>query len=192
MAQRVSPPSFEELLLQIRELPEGVTGEILEPGRLRTMSRPGGAHRFVHRRVLSSLRAWDVAEGGSGWWVEVEAEIAFPGPRLAVPDVAAWRIEEPLPPSFVDDNPITVTPDLCVEILSPTTGREDRRLKLPLYASSGVTHTWLVDPEARLVEVFGCTDGKPVLLATAVDADVRSLPPFDAPLDVASWWKPGA
>jgi len=38
-------PTFEELYEQVRALPEHLTGEILEPGVLRTISRPGKAHR---------------------------------------------------------------------------------------------------------------------------------------------------
>ena len=68
MAQRDVPvPSFDELYERIRALPEGVTGEILEPGALRTMSRPGKAHRRASRKLLRRLEAFDASEGGSGW-----------------------------------------------------------------------------------------------------------------------------
>ena len=45
-------------------------------------------------------------------------------------------------------------PDLVVEILSPGTRDRDRTLKRHLYARDGVRELWLVDPEARTVEVF--------------------------------------
>jgi hypothetical protein len=41
-AKRVS--TFDEVYAQIARLPEGVTGEILAPGVLSTMSRPGLPH----------------------------------------------------------------------------------------------------------------------------------------------------
>ena len=45
-------------------------------------------------------------------------------------------------------------PDLAVEILSPSTARGDRKIKLLLYAQHGVGEYWIVDPEDRSVEVY--------------------------------------
>ena len=46
------------------------------------------------------------------------------------------------------------TPDLVVEILSPSTSHRDRGLKLKAYARHGVTEYWIVDPEQRAIEVY--------------------------------------
>ncbi|HSN98451.1 MAG TPA: hypothetical protein VLS89_09135, partial [Candidatus Nanopelagicales bacterium] len=62
---------FDALYEQIRALPENLTGEILEPGVLRTMSRPGKAHRRAARVCLHELGDHDANVGGSGWWIEV-------------------------------------------------------------------------------------------------------------------------
>lgn len=45
-------------------------------------------------------------------------------------------------------------PDLIVEILSPSTRRYDRLVKLNLYQRAGVREYWIVDPENRSVMVF--------------------------------------
>ena len=45
-------------------------------------------------------------------------------------------------------------PDLIVEILSPSTRRHDRLVKLDLYQRAGVREYWIVDPENRSVLVF--------------------------------------
>jgi Uma2 family endonuclease len=188
MAQRAFLlPAFTELYRQIEALPEGITGEILEPGVLRTMSRPGGPHRRTHRRILRNLRGSDIDEGGTGWWLEIEAEIRFPGDLLAVPDVSGWRVEAP--PGFVDHNPIEVLPDFCCEVLSPSTARDDRSLKLPLYARAGVGWIWLVDTALRLVEVYCSEKQRPALVMTAKDNDVVTLPPFEGEIDVGPWWR---
>jgi Uma2 family endonuclease len=82
-------------------------------------------------------------------------------------------------------------PDWVCEILSPSTGRDDGRSKLPLYASEDVRHVWLIEPEARLVEVFETRDGRAVQRTSGVDDDVLELPPFvDAALDLAPLWAP--
>jgi Uma2 family endonuclease len=189
MAQRaVQSSTFDELYRQIQELPRGTTGEILEPGVIRSMSRPGGPHRLTHRRILRSVRGSDIDEGGSGWWFEVEAEIRLPGDLLAVPDISAWRASER--PGFVDVNPIEVLPDFCCEILSPSTVRDDRRLKVPIYARSGVGWTWLADPRAHLVEVYQTINGLPTLVLIAKDDEVMTLPPFEGEVDLGRWWLP--
>ncbi|MDQ3033138.1 MAG: Uma2 family endonuclease [Myxococcota bacterium] len=187
-AERV--PTFEELRAAIEALPETLTAEILEPGVISTMSRPGGKHRFTQRRIVRALGSADEGDGGRGWWLENEPAIRFPLERLLVPDVAGWRAPDEVPPAFVDENPILVLPHFACEILSRSTQRDDRRVKLPLYASSGVEHVWLVDPELRLIEVYESRSGAPVQIATARDADVVTLAPFAFEIDLAAWWKP--
>jgi hypothetical protein len=48
---------------------------------------------------------------------------------------------------------------------------------------------WLVEPELRTIEVYESIEGRPTLVATARDADVVRLPPFDADLSLVNWWK---
>ena len=182
-------PTFEELYEQIRALPEHVTGEILEPGVLRTMSRPGKSHRRAARYSLRNLDRFEATVGGSGWWIEVEAEIRFPGPRLAVPDLSGFRVERV--PELPDENPLTILPDWCCEILSPRTARDDVTLKLPLYARAGVPWIWIVDPMRRLIEVFETVSGRPALTATATADERAVLPPFEGEIAVGAWWLPG-
>jgi Uma2 family endonuclease len=181
-------PTFVELYARIEQLPPGLTGEILSPGVLRVMSRPSRAHRLAHKQLARVLGPFDADSGGTGWWIELEAEIRF-GERLLVPDLAGWRVErfeEPL-----TESPITAVPDWACEILSPSTGRDDRRLKLPTYAREGVRHVWLVEPEARLIEVFETREGRAVQLTSGVDEEVLELPPFvGATLDLAQLWAP--
>lgn len=45
-------------------------------------------------------------------------------------------------------------PDLIVEILSPSSLRKDRLVKLRLYQRAGVREYWIVDPENKTVQVF--------------------------------------
>ncbi|MEZ4409421.1 MAG: Uma2 family endonuclease [Polyangiales bacterium] len=181
-------PDFETLYRQIQALPEGVTGEILDPGVLRTMGRPGKAHRRAHLQALDALRGRNANLGGTGWWIEVEVEVRF-GPRLMVPDLCGWRVERV--PVLPDENPLTIVPDWCCEVLSPgSTGRSDRLTKLPRYLAAGVTHVWLVDPIDRVVEVYVSRDGAPVRIAAGGDADVVALPPFDDAFSLSSWWLP--
>ncbi len=180
-------PTFDELYAEIWQLPEHLTGEILEPGVVRTMSRPGARHQFASRRIARSLADHDLLESGRGWWFEIEREVRL-GDRLMVPDIAGWRVEEA--PAFVDENPILIVPDWCCEILSPSTARDDRLLKLPLYARLGVEWIWLVDVRAHSVEVFRSHEQLPALVHAARDDEGAVLPPFGSTFEVGRYWKP--
>lgn len=181
--------TFEELYAEILRLPEGMTGEILEDGVVRVMSRPGKRHRRAAHACLGALSGADTVLNGTGWWIEIEAEIRFPKGRLVVPDLAGWRVERV--PDLPDENPLTVLPDWCCEILSPRTARDDKRLKLPLFARSNVPWSWLVDPALQLVEVYQTLNGLPALITSAQEAERCILPPFDFEISLENWWLPG-
>ncbi len=178
--------TFEELYRQIEELPDGVTGEIVEPGVLSTMSRPGLRHETALEGCHDALGGLNVRKGGAGWWILREFEIRFPGGRLLVPDLAGWRVDRVA--KLPNENPLTILPDWCCEVLSPSTSKKDRTKKLPVYAKAGVPCVWIVDPAARTIEVFQTNDARPSLFATADEAEAPPLPPFEAAVDTSTWW----
>jgi Uma2 family endonuclease len=73
-----------------------------------------------------------------------------------VPDLAGWRVErmQGLPETAY----YTIVPDWVCEVLSKSTEAIDRNEKLPLRASMGVRHAWLVDPIAKTLEVHTLGD----------------------------------
>lgn len=111
--------------------------------------------------------------------------------HVLVPDIAGWRRERMLTPPM--DHRFTVVPDWVCEILSPSTARKDRVLKLRIYAQLGVPHCWLLDPLARTLEVLELRDdGHWLVAATFVDAEPVRAVPFDAvELSMTEWWVPG-
>lgn len=54
----------------------------------------------------------------------------------------------------LDNHGCKGAPDLVIEILSPSTRRHDRLVKLDLYQRAGVREYWIVDPENKAVQVF--------------------------------------
>jgi len=53
-----------------------------------------------------------------------------------------------------DAKNITVAPDLIVEVLSPSSVEQDRETKKAVYARHGVPHYWIIDPQARTLEMY--------------------------------------
>lgn len=56
--------------------------------------------------------------------------------------------------SKIDKRGCKGAPDMILEILSPSSLRHDRLVKLNLYQRAGVREYWIVDPENRDVQVF--------------------------------------
>lgn len=54
----------------------------------------------------------------------------------------------------LDDHGCKGAPDLIIEILSPSTQRHDRLVKLGLYQRAGVREYWTVNPADRTVQVM--------------------------------------
>ena len=79
---------------------------------------------------------------------------------------------------LVSDRGIEGPPTLVAEILSPATTLIDRSAKRQLYARHGVPYYWIVDPEARTIEVYSLAEGGYQLSVRAAGAEVVSLPPF--------------
>jgi len=46
------------------------------------------------------------------------------------------------------------SPDLVIEVLSPSTKRKDMAIKLKKYIETGVREYWLVDPDQRKIMVY--------------------------------------
>jgi len=155
--------TYEDIL----NLPEHLVGEIIG-GRLHTHPRPAPRHAQAYSALGGNL--WNPFDGGrsgpGGWWILDEPELHLGG-EVIVPDLAGWWFE--------------LAPDWACEILSPSTARTDRALKMPVYARERVLHLWLVDPDTRTLEVYTLQDnGHWLLLDTLKDDDPVSQAPFDA------------
>jgi len=93
-----------------------------------------------------------------------------------------------------------LAPDWVCEILSPiangrldatlpSTARDDRVVKVPIYAGEGVAHLWLVDPDLKTLETYALEGGRWLLLGSYKEDEKVCAPPFDAiELDLSALW----
>ncbi|GAB6156348.1 Uma2 family endonuclease [Desulfosporosinus burensis] len=72
------------------------------------------------------------------------------------------------------------TPELIIEILSPSTERIDRLTKFWAYEKAGVKEYWIVAPDTKIVSVFILQDnnryGRPELYTDADSVEVSIFP----------------
>ena len=176
-------------LQRLLRLPDTLVGELID-GELHTQPRPSGAHGLAETALGALLHPpFHRGKGGpGGWWIIVEPEVHLKrDEEIVVPDLAGWRRERM--PALPEDHRFEVVPDWVCEIISPTTAKKDRVVKLPLYGRYGVCHVWLVDPLARTLEVLELREGVWAVVGLFQEEDLVTAPPFaEAPFDLSELW----
>ena len=106
-----------------------------------------------------------------------EPHIWFAAERqYRLPDVAYWAPGKPQ-----GDDYRMLAPTLVVEVRSRDETMVEQRAKCRFYRDHGVDVAWLIDPEARAVEVFeDANDGE--LLSANAALESSYLPGFSLPL----------
>lgn len=170
---RTHPATYAD----IEALPPHVIGQILF-GVLHAHPRPAPRHARAASAVGALIGGpFDFDRGGPGGWIILDEPELHLGPHVVVPDIAGWRRERL--PKLPETAYFDTAPDWVCEVLSPSTARIDRTDKLRIYAEYGVSHCWLVDPDAHTLEVLALTGDKWLLAATFKDADPVAASPFD-------------
>ncbi|MBL8258224.1 MAG: Uma2 family endonuclease [Candidatus Competibacteraceae bacterium] len=188
-AARNHSKSSVDLYAQLEALPDHLTGEIIG-GRLYAQPRPTTLHALAGAGLSVDIGGpYHRGRGGpGGWWILLEPEVHFiRDTEVLVPDLAGWRRRRM--PRLPRDHRIEVVPDWVCEILSPSTARIDRVVKMPLYARYGVPYLWLVDPLAHILEAFALRDGRWTVIGSFQDQDVVTVEPFaEIALELVGLW----
>jgi len=110
-----------------------------------------------HQRILRNLAflLWRfVKERGLGWVYFAPLDVVLgegEDREVVQPDIIFISRERT---GIIAEEEIRGAPDLVIEIISPGTADRDRHYKKTLYARHGVAEYWLVDPEAKAVEIY--------------------------------------
>jgi len=172
----------------ILDLPENMVGEIIY-GYLYAHPRPAPKHALAASSVGGELfLPFQKGNGGSGgWWILDEPELHL-CEHILVPDLAGWRKSRM--PSLPETAWFEVVPDWVCEVLSPSTARSDRVVKMPVYAELGVAFCWLIDPILQTLEVYKLHEGQWLLQQSLKDDDTVAAEPFaDHQFCLGSFWE---
>jgi Uma2 family endonuclease len=179
MAQPAKDPRVE-LYERYQKVPAHLCAEIIR-GTLYVLPRPAPRHANAASVLGGELSGpFQRGRGGpGGWWILDEPELQVMPLEPIVPDLTGWRVERM--PSLPETAFFSVVPDWICEVLSKSTEAIDRNEKLPLYASIGVGHAWLVDPLAKTLEVHTLGDeGRWREVRIHQGAARVRVPPFEA------------
>jgi Uma2 family endonuclease len=184
MSPPVKPRATYEDLLAVAE---HLVAELID-GELVTNPRPASPHARASTRLGQFVGPFDRDKQElEGWIILDEPELHFRG-NVLVPDLGGWRRARM--PEMPEAVAFELAPDWVCEVLSPGTMAHDRGAKVPIYAREGVRHVWLVDPIARLLEVFRLESEHYVLVGVWRDAAVVRAEPFGAlELELGTLWE---
>jgi len=124
-------------------LPEGFPAQLIS-GHL--VKEP--APTYGHQRLVASLRDALVPWVGPDLVVIAPTDVVLDELNVFQPDVVVLRELPPLDQSDVG------IPRVAFEVLSPTSARRDREVKLRRYLSAGVEEVWLLDASTASIELW--------------------------------------
>lgn len=172
----------ERIVLNYRDyeaLPADGRRYELHEGELSVTPAPTTLHQRIVTRLVSPLHDHVTSRGlGEVFASPVDVILNPPDETTVVqPDlVYIDRARH----SAVTLRGVEGPPTLVVEVLSPSSVIVDRRTKPPLYAKYGVPYFWMIDPEARSLEVFVLGPDGYALALRAAGTTAVNLPPFPA------------
>jgi len=159
----------------LERMPEDGRRYELYDGEVFVVPAPLPRHQITQQRIVQLLAAYATQTGGIA--IDSPIDIVFSDYDAVQPDVvffsAARRHRVDL------DRVIRAAPDLCVEVLSPSTASTDRGRKMQMFARYGVGEYWIVDSAARTIEVYELDGWRYMLRTTNCDDEEvksRTLP----------------
>ena len=167
------------------ELPDDGKRYELHEGELSVTPAPGMRHQDL-LLTLARILANHVDALGEGKVMIASFDCILSNTTIVQPDM--MYVDESRRHRLTDRG-FNGAPTLAVEIISPYSGRIDRRRKMTLYADHDVTWYWIVDPDARRIEAYHLDEGAYRLEAAVDGPHARALPPFPGlALDPAKIW----
>lgn len=174
---------------ELGEDPPGVRLELVD-GEIEVSPSSIPRHSFAERRLSTLLdnhiQRYDLGE------LYGDVDTIFGEFDVRRPDLIFFRKDRL---HLIGEKAMQGQPDLCVEIISPSSAATDRQRKFEQYAKGGVAHYWIVDPRTHprklTIEAWRLEGGAYVPCGRGEGAAVVQLPPFpDLPIPLTRLWQP--
>ena len=107
---------------------------------------------------------------GKSCKVFYEIDVVLSEEDIVKPDIMVVCDKEKL-----GEKNIKGAPDLIVEVLSPSTSRRDKVIKLELYKKYGVKEYWIADPVYREITVHYFTENRSQIYYTEDEAETSEI-----------------
>ena len=166
-------PTTAVELLRMPAPPDGSRLELIR-GELVVMTPAGGRHGEITLAIGAIVRGYAkehdlgrVVSNDTGVFTRRDPD------TVLVPDIAFWRRTRlpEMPEGFVE-----VTPDLVVEVVSPTDTQAHLHQKVLEYLDHEVVLVWVVDPKTRTATVYKSRQDVSIL-GESDDIDGREVLP---------------
>ena len=170
--------------LQLGEDPPGVRLELVD-GEVAVSPSPQPNHSFVDKKLTVVLGNHIEAHDLGALFGDVDT--IFGEYDVRRPDLIFFAKDRL---HLVGEKAMEGPPDLCIEIISPSSVAIDRKAKFKQYEKGKVAHYWIVDPSAKTIEAFKLTRGKYQAVGSGKGEEMVQLPPFSR-LEIRLgelWW----
>lgn len=133
----------------LERMPEDGRRYEIYDGEVFVVPAPLPRHQVVQQLIVEVFHRH--AQEHGGFAVDSPIDIVFSDYDVLQPDVVFFG---PARAHLVDlDAVIRHPPDVCVEVLSPSTQATDRGRKMQTFARYGVQEYWIADPAASTIEI---------------------------------------
>jgi Uma2 family endonuclease len=172
--------------LELGEDPVGVRLELVN-GEVAVSPSATPSHSFTEKKLsvilINYVEANDLGE------IFGDVDTVFGQYDVRRPDLIYFTKDRL---HLIGEKAMEGPPDLCVEIVSPSSRTIDRKHKFKQYAEGKVAFYWIVDPVARTVEAFKRAGRTYRPAGNGRQDEVVQLPPFpDLSIPLEKLWWPG-
>jgi Uma2 family endonuclease len=171
--------------LELGEDPPGVRLELVD-GEVAVSPSPQPRHSFVICRLIVLLGR-HVDDNDLGRLYQ-DVDTIFGEHDVRRPDVLYFAKDRV---HLIGEKAMEGPPDLCVEVISPSSTDVDRNHKFKQYEKGKVAHYWIVDPAAKTIEGYKLVARKYRPTGAGKEAEVVQLAPFEGlKIDLGRIWQP--
>ncbi len=174
---------------ELGEDPPGVRLELVD-GEIEVSPSPVPRHSYTEK-MLTIILGKHILEHDLGE-LYGDVDTIFGEYDVRRPDLIYFRKDRL---HLIGEKAMEGPPDLCVEIISPSSDATDRERKFEQYARGGVAYYWIVDPRPhprkQTIEAWRLKGDRYESCGQGEGAAVVHLPPFpDLPIPLTKLWQP--